>query len=224
MYSVDVVNEYLDRNGQPHETTWSGIDDFMCKAFKAARDAAHPDMELFYNDFNIDAMSGWQKTKSDAVFNMLKAMKAKGDECPIDGIGFQTHIDLDFGKYIDSVRLNIQRYAEIGIKVHFTEVDIKCRREDGVCIDAVWSSEDLQTQADLYSQLLQVCLEEANCEAFVTWGYTDLYSWLPAPEYGLPFDTDIKPKVSYDSMLSTLNDFPRGHPAARERLTKNFRQ
>jgi len=59
----------------------------MCKSFKAAHDA-NPDIELFYNDYNMETMSGWQKTKSDAVYNMIKEMKERGSDCPIDGIGF----------------------------------------------------------------------------------------------------------------------------------------
>ena len=108
MYSVDVVNEILDDNGNIHETTWSSIDDFMCKSFKAARSAASPQVELFYNDYNHESMTSWQKTKSDAVFNMLKEMKARGSDCPIDGIGFQTHINLNFDdSMVKSVRENI---------------------------------------------------------------------------------------------------------------------
>lgn len=126
VYAVDVVNEILDSDGNIHETCWSDIDDFMCKAFKAARDA-NPTIELFYNDFNIAPMNSWYKTKSDAVYNMIAGMKARGGECPIDGIKFQTHISLSFSdSNVASVRENVQRYAELGIKVHFTEVDVKC--------------------------------------------------------------------------------------------------
>lgn len=92
VYAVDVVNEYLDGSGNPRQTAWSVIDNLMCKTFKQSR-KANPTIELFYNDFNIDAEMGCQKAKSNAVFNMIQDMKNLG--CPIDGVGLQSHISFD---------------------------------------------------------------------------------------------------------------------------------
>ena len=192
IYAVDVVNELYDNNGNIRaDNPWSSIDDFLCKAFKAAR-LANPNIQLYYNDYNFESSVGWMKTKSDAIFERIRDAKLRGNDCPIDGVGFQTHINIGYSDtFIQGVRTNVQRYADIGVKVQFTEVDIKCRMDwtTNTCQSQTWTADDLTRQADMYKQLLTICLEEPNCDSFTTWGYTDAYSWLSAPQYGLPFDS-----------------------------------
>lgn len=120
IYTIDVVNEIIDSDGNyRQDQPWYGIDDFMCKAFKAAKASAHPDSKLYYNDYNIEAMTGWQQTRSDAAYNMIKEMTDRGyDDCPIDGIGFQGHINTEYSdSMLDSIHDNFQRYAALGLKV-----------------------------------------------------------------------------------------------------------
>jgi endo-1,4-beta-xylanase len=54
IYAYDVMNEALGDHDHPYKN----IDDFFCKAFKAAR-AANLTSQLFYNDYNIMMMDGW---------------------------------------------------------------------------------------------------------------------------------------------------------------------
>jgi endo-1,4-beta-xylanase len=37
----------------------------------------------------------------------------------------------------------------------------------------------LEDQAQIYRAYLDACLVVANCNTFVTWGFTDKYSWIP---------------------------------------------
>jgi len=57
----DVVNEAIDDSHDPtkivKESPWSAVDDYVCKAFKAAR-AADPSVQLFYNDYKHASMTG----------------------------------------------------------------------------------------------------------------------------------------------------------------------
>lgn len=70
-------------------------------------------------------MDGDYKIKSDKVYNLIKNLTARG--CPIDGVGFQNHIDINYNtSFFKSVDANMKRYAELGIKVHITEMDVKC--------------------------------------------------------------------------------------------------
>ena len=53
----DVINEAVSNNPDPKspiyplwDGPWSDIDDLICKAFKAAREASAPNQKLFYND------------------------------------------------------------------------------------------------------------------------------------------------------------------------------
>jgi GH35 family endo-1,4-beta-xylanase len=57
----------------------------MCKSFTRVRQR-NPNIKLIYNDFSMESSNGWQKYKSDKVFNEIKGMKDHG--CPIDGVGF----------------------------------------------------------------------------------------------------------------------------------------
>lgn len=82
----DVVNEALaDGPKILKDSPWAQVDDFVCKAFTAARNTNHL-AQLFYNDYKHASMVGRYKEKSDKVFNFVKDLKERG--CPIDGVGF----------------------------------------------------------------------------------------------------------------------------------------
>lgn len=109
----------------------------MCKSFRWAHEA-DPNAELYYNDFSHMSTYGKYKKKADKVFNYLKNMTERG--CPIHGVGFQAHIDLSFDQhYVKGFIQNMKRYEEIGLKVHITELTIKCNTTKGSndCIDDV---------------------------------------------------------------------------------------
>jgi endo-1,4-beta-xylanase len=110
----------------------------------------------------------------------------------------------------------MKRYQDLGLDVHITELDIKCK----ICGEN-WSDADLKEQADVYEKLLDVCLSAANCRSFETWGFTDKYSWLPDPQDGLPMDRQMKANPAYDALYAKLESFPRDHAAviARNRST-----
>ena len=65
----------------------------------------------------------------------------------------------------------------------------------------------------MYKNILKACLSSPNCKNFETWGFTDKYSWLPAPENGLPFDRNMQPKLAFDEMYDTLKNWPRDSEA-----------
>lgn len=162
-------------------------------------------------------MTGIYETKSNKVYTLISGMVQAG--CPIDGVGFQNHIDINYdSSNYESIRENIQRYAEIGIKVHFTETDVRCDQFEA-CPFTEWSEEDLATQASIFANILQICLEEPNCYNYESWGFTDKYSSLDPPQDGLPFDAYMEKKPAYTAILNTLNAFSLDHPAAIHRRT-----
>lgn len=217
----DVINEAIDdgNNHQIRSSVWAKVDDFICKAVTWAHEA-DPKAELFYNDYSHASMTGYQKGKSDAVFNLVQDLKKRN--CPIHGIGFQLHVNVDYADQVKGVIDNMKRYEDLGIKVHFTEIDVKCHLDNGKCKS--WDEGELKKQAGVYESLLKACLGAKNCESFETWGITDKYSWLPAPQYGLPFDKDMKKKSAYDVMLKILQSWPRDDPAvlARNSVKKDI--
>ena len=200
-------------SGYIRDSVWNKVDDFICKCFTWAKEA-DPTALLFYNDFNHSTKEGYWEVKSNAIYDLVKDLKDRN--CGIDGIGFQLHEDIDFDSRVANVKTNMQRYLDIGVLVHFTEVDIKCRKENGVCVD--WTDELLQQQAKTYGDLLTACLEYSNCESFETWGFTDKYSWHEAPSNALPWDANYNKKVAYDTLLSTLQNFSRSNAAVTTRV------
>lgn len=206
-YGWDVVNEAVaDQGGVLKPTVWyPAVPDYIDLAFKAARAAAPPGVKLFYNDYNIASMSedaverhphtgellfAGSADKSDAVYKLLKAMRARG--VPLDGIGMQVHINVDYSSF-DGVAANMKRLADLGLEIHVTEMDVACAAP---CDEA--------KQANVYRALLEVCLKEAACKNFETWGFTDKYTWKGTDMHPLPFDEMLKPKPAVAAMLAAL--------------------
>lgn len=217
-FAYDVVNEAISDGPNYFLKTspWSKINDFVCKAFKKAKEV-NPNAELFYNDYKHASMLGRYKSKSDKVFKLVKDLKDRN--CGIDGVGFQSHVDINYDDAnYESIRENIKRYEEIGVKVHFTEVDVRCAQpykgSSGQCPFWTWPQKALDKQAKVYSSLLNVCLQEPNCFSFETWGYTDRRSSMQAPQNPLVFDKNFNKKSAYHAMLNTLNTFDKESPAA----------
>merc|ERR1712195_384520 len=136
------------------------------------------------------------KNKSDNTYKLVKDLLDR--DCGVTGVGLQSHIDITFDQW-DGLKSNMKRYADLGLDVHITELDIKCKD----CGEN-WSDANLKKQADVYENMLVACLEAPNCKSFEVWKFTDKYSWLPDPQDGLPFDRQMKPKVSYDSLYNKL--------------------
>ena len=67
--------------------------------------------------------------KADKIYNFVKGLKDAG--CPIHGVGFQAHFQYAWfhnnDKWYDALRSNIKRYADLGIIVHISEIDVECK-------------------------------------------------------------------------------------------------
>ena len=206
VFAWDVVNEGLDEHGSPKDSIWFnkpgiGLSQkgtaYIEQAFRWAHEA-DPHALLFYNDNGGEDLG----QKSDAIFTMLKEFKRRG--VPIDGVGLQMHIfELDFDA--SAVAANITRLTDLGLQVQMTELDV------GLPLDSSGQvrTEDLNRQADIYRNVLRVCLQNPGCTAIQTWGFTDKYSWIGSHSRGargfaLPFDYSYKPKAAYHAMLAEL--------------------
>jgi endo-1,4-beta-xylanase len=214
VFAWDVVNEaFNDPSGSAvpglRDSIWydqPGIGQsgtgYIAQAFKWAR-AADPNALLFYNDYNIEEPG----PKFTAVYNMVQDFVNRG--VPIDGVGFEMHNTLNLCSadcYSGPALLaqNMQQLAALGIQVHITEMDVR------LLLDANGnaSAADLQAQAQMYQDVLTVCLQQPNCTAFQVWGVSDANSWIPGafPGYGaaLPFDTNYQPKPAFNALLAAM--------------------
>jgi endo-1,4-beta-xylanase len=196
IFAWDVVNESVTGDGSYRETFWyENIGkEYISEAFRMAH-KADPNALLFYNDYGAEGMN----TKSDAVYNLVKSLLDK--DVPIHGVGLQMHIATDNYPDPDSVAKNMKRLTDLGLQVHITEIDVR--------IPSGGDSQSLQTQGHIYKEMMEVCLANQNCTAFVLWGFTDMYSWIPNffEGYGsaLIFDEEYQQKPAYDSLAIALN-------------------
>lgn len=197
----DVVNEAVaDGGADLRDTPWRALigDDYIELAFQFAHEA-DPDALLFYNDYGAEPINA----KSDAIYELVSDMLARS--VPIHGVGLQAHFDVGTIDY-DSVAENIRRLGELGLQVQITELDIKYR-------DAQPSPVLLAQQARDYRRVMEVCLENTACTAFIVWGVSDRFTWLRGESLGfflnpavspLLFDDDYAPKPPYFEVLDAL--------------------
>lgn len=188
VYSWDVVNEAVLDDGSPRPSLWSAAGpDYIVKAFRWARQA-DPGAKLFYNDQGLDS----SPAHADAVYRLIRDANAAG--AGIDGIGFQMHAWP--GRAHGDLRALFQRFADLGLEVHVTEMD--------VAVDAPASPESLQAQAQVYADAAKACVAVTACKAFVMWGFTDKYTF-QSPKLPLVFDAAYRPKPAYAALSSALS-------------------
>jgi hypothetical protein len=88
-----------------------------------------------------------------------------------------------------------------------TELDVAIPTKGGYPINP----EDLEKQGLIYRSILDYVLHfSPKCEAMLTWGFTDRYSWIPdTSNYtkgaGLPLDWMYVPKPAYWKMQEDLS-------------------
>ncbi|MFB9443512.1 endo-1,4-beta-xylanase [Dactylosporangium vinaceum] len=180
IYAWDVVNEaFADGGGggRRDSNLQRTGNDWIEVAFKTAR-AADPGAKLCYNDYNTDGINA----KSTGVYNMVKDFKARG--VPIDCVGFQSHLG---GLPPSDYQANLQRFADLGVEVQITELDISG-----------------SNQATAYANVVKACLAVSRCAGITVWGIRDSDSWRTG-ENPLLFDSNGNKKAAYTSTLNALN-------------------
>ena len=191
----DVVNEAIDNQGQLRDSIWlRGIGpEYIDLAFHWAHEA-DPHALLFYNDYGGEGLG----RKSDAIYELVKGLTQRG--VPLDGVGLQMHVGLAEAPPAEEVAANMERLAELGLIVHVTEMDVR--------LGGLGTPAELDAQARLYGDMLRTCLSASNCQAFVLWGFTDRYTWIPdllgRPDAPLIFDRDYRPKPAYGALQQAL--------------------
>ena len=178
--SWDVVNEaLLDGGGYRPSLFYKNMGtDYIDHAFKAAR-AADPQATLYYNDYNIEADAG----KLASLTGMLDGLKARG--VPIDGVGFQMHVFMDYPS-VAQIKASLQQVVDRGLKVKISELDIPINNP----YSAAYQSGDVKTaytlelglqQKKRYCEVIQAYMDTvpaAQRGGVVVWGASDPSSWL----------------------------------------------
>jgi endo-1,4-beta-xylanase len=198
----DVVNEALSNNS-PY-----GLDEtafwyqqigsaYLDTAFKLAH-AADPNAKLFYNDYGGEGLSA----KSNAIYTMVQGMISRG--VPINGVGLEMHVNPSDVPSESDISANMTRLGALGLEVHVSEMDVALQ----VDTNGNATAANLAAQATTYQNVFAACQANSNCTAFLTWGVTDLHSWIPGFEPGqgaaLLLDQQYNHKPAYNSISASL--------------------
>ena len=163
---------------------------------------------------------------------------------PINGVGLQSHVGLTYPDLAQWER-SIATYADMGLKVHITELDVDVLPPPSntgadVANRATYSRDidpwpqglpdDMQEKlADRYEELFRILLRyRKSVERVTFWGLHDGISWkndFPVrgrTNYPLLFDRDMKPKPAYHRVMKLAGarglDRVAGQPAIDQAL------
>ncbi len=185
-------------------------------AFRWAH-AADPDAVLFLNDYNAEGINA----KTDAYYELARELLAEG--VPLHGFGAQAHLSLMYG-YDDSLAANMQRFADLGLKVAITELDVRVPM-DGRDVP---TDEQIAEHTKRHVDVLQACLDQPACTSFTLWGVSDTTSWVPdvfgGEDWATIMDADGELKPAYYGMLEALTagdptDDPTDEPSSAPTVT-----
>lgn len=216
--SWDVANEVIDENNHCWRNSvfyQKAGADFVANAFRAA-DAADPDADLYYNDYDTE---GGNKAKLQCLLQLVDDLVADG--VPIDGVGFQMHVQIDWPSTTD-IATAFQAIVDRGLKVKVTELDVPVNNPYASTPFPQYTS-FTATAASLqkarYASIMQTYLDvvPANLRGgFTIWGLWDGDSWLldfperqGASDWPLLFTGPsfgpYAPKPAYDGLVEALS-------------------
>lgn len=230
----DVFNEVLDGDGTfrnrqkkgPGQASWvpfgysyspwvDGTDTSLIRAAFTRARQTDPAAKLYLNDYQNEQVGD---PKAEAFYRLVADMKKTG--VPIDGVGFQLRFSIDgdnvvwpkksVDSFLKNVRDSVQRYADLGVAVEFSEVEVGIRNDDIDFSTAAGKSlyaTRLAAQAKVYGGLARIAVESKNVSEFIIWLVSDRYPQ-NAVEAGYGdtslLDTEYKPKPAYYEVLKAL--------------------
>jgi endo-1,4-beta-xylanase len=187
----DVVNEAVADDGSLRDTVFvrqlgAG---YIADAFRRAHQA-DPAAQLGYNDYGLEGPGA----KLDAVSELVAGLVADG--VPIHYVGFQGHFaarDVLAGwADEDNLRASIRRFADLGLEVYITEMDVRVADLD---LDKSFA------QREAYRTVVDACRLEPACKGVSFWGFF-------GPDDPLLFDESYARKPAYDGVLDGFAGAP----------------
>lgn len=207
----DVVNEAFEDDGSWRNSKFYQIigEDYIRLAFQFAHEA-DPDADLYYNDYSMS-----HEGRRNTVVKMVKDLKSQGVR--IDGVGLQGHMDMVFPD-LDEFEKSMLAFAETGVKLMITELDVTVLPRPGIDVGAEISAsfeyqqklnpyaEGLPDSVSIalnnrYNDIFKLFLKHSDILERVTlWGVYDGQSWRNnwpvrgRTDYPLIFDRNYQPK------------------------------
>lgn len=215
----DVVNEAIDEGNGWRKSKWFNTigPKFMDYAFNYAHEAA-PKAQLLYNDYNMQ-----NPKKREFLVDYIKKAKKRG--VPISAVGLQGHVGLNFPD-IKEFEDSIIAYADAGMRVHVTELDMDVLPVAWEFMGAEISTnfeysdklnpwpnglpaEIEKKVSDRYAEYFKLFLKHRDkIERITFWGTGDAESWkndFPVKgrtNYPLLFDREYKKKPCYHAIAA----------------------
>ena len=204
----DVINEAIVNNGFREDTWYKivntqansngeiGYHNYFAYLFKWAR-LGDPNVELFYNDYNIEAFG---TSKNNFMRTFLKKLKSDYS-APIDGVGLQSHfkINLTTNDFISRVGKTIDDLGESNFIANITELDIRICNGD---------TQTLEDQKKAYKNIVSTAFSRDNCKTILIWGPSDNDSWIESHFEGCgqatPHDESFNRKPAYYGIQEAL--------------------
>jgi endo-1,4-beta-xylanase len=223
VHGWDVVNEALNDDGTLRESDFLKIlgEGYIEKAFEFAFEA-DPNAELYYNDYNLV-----KPDKRNGAIRIVKSLQEKGIR--IDAVGIQAHWELNYPP-LEEIEKSIVEFAETGVKVMFTELDISVLpspwRMPSADIDIRFENNEIMnpypngipdsvnaTLTQRYADIFALFNKYKDKISRVTfWGFHDGISWkngFPIPgrtDYPLIFDRKREPKDAYWKLIELVEE------------------
>lgn len=200
-YAWDVVNEAAsdagtirdagsnnEVNGQSAWVKVYGDQSYIPLAFEFAKKYAPAGCKLFYNDYN-------EYSPNKQAYIISDILKPLVEKNLIDGVGMQSHISMSYPT-IDLYKSAMQQYADLGLEVQVTELDVSEKSNEYA--DQLALAQRYQDVFKMYKEMKD---SGVNLSAVVLWGITDSTSWIGG--YPLLFDKDYQAKPSYYAVIDT---------------------
>lgn len=174
--SWDVVNEAFESSGYRNSIFYQNAGAaYLENAFVTAR-AADPDALLYYNDYSLAS----DPVKLGHVLDMVDDFQTRG--IPIDGIGFQMHVQLD-SPDIAAITNAFQQVVDRGIKVKISELDVPLNNPytGGFPQYTRFTAAAAERQKQRYHDIVEAYLNTvpaAQRGGITVWGLWDSDSWL----------------------------------------------
>ncbi len=206
-YAWDVVNEAASdagtirdagsNNEVDGQSAWVkvyGDQSYIPLAFEFAKKYAPAGCKLFYNDYN-------EYSPNKQAYIISDILKPLVEKNLIDGVGMQSHISMSYPT-IDLYKSAMQQYADLGLEVQVTELDVSEKSNEHANQLAL-----AQRYQDVFKMYKEMKDSGVNLSAVVLWGITDSTSWIGG--YPLLFDKNYQAKPSYYAVIDTNSEVER---------------
>ncbi|HEX3478559.1 MAG TPA: endo-1,4-beta-xylanase [Kofleriaceae bacterium] len=209
----DVVNEAFNDDGTLRDTVFLRKlgPTYIANAFRWAHEEDRGAL-LYYNDFNIDTIGA----KSNAVYELVRGLIA--DHVPIDGVGFQMHLEAPTAPSTEEIVANLRRFTDLGLRVNVSELDVRIANLPGDVVTR------FAVERQVFQRAVAACVQVAGCETLTTWGFTDLDSWIDAtfgPDDPLELDEQYHRKPAYYGIIDGFMSVPVDPPGTPPNLIAN---